>query len=82
MFFKGYANIVALMTGYLHGMSSFVFDNKQKKEFDTLKLALVSGPLLAIYDPTLPLYILSDASGVSSGAVVEQQVGDNWCYIA
>ena len=46
--------------------------------FDTLKLALISVPLIKVYDLELPVQVNSDASGTAVGAVLEQQHGNFW----
>jgi RNase H-like domain found in reverse transcriptase/Integrase zinc binding domain/Integrase core domain/Chromo (CHRromatin Organisation MOdifier) domain len=53
---------------------AWVWGGDQQHAFDTLKLALVSAPLLVLPDPTLPYVMHSDSSGSALGAVLMQEV--------
>ena len=41
-----------------------------------MKLALISAPVLKVYDPELPKRVKSDSSNTAVGAVLEQQQGN------
>ena len=58
------------------------FDERHDKAVKTLKGLVTSSPVLAYFDPALPLRITADASKTGLGAVMEQQHQDGWKPIA
>ena len=50
---------------------SFKFIAKWHAAFDTLKLALTSALVLKVYNPELPVRVMSNASGIAIGAVLK-----------
>ena len=53
--------------------SPFVWGKEQVQAFETLKSALINYPVLAHYDPLLPLELRTDASLTGLGIVVVQK---------
>ena len=54
----------------------FLWSEKAQQSFDTLKAALSSAPVLRPADPSLPFWLMTDASGDAIGAVLCQDDGD------
>ena len=77
-FVKEFAKDAAPLTDIFQGKKSLRFGAEQYAAFDALKLALISAPVLEVYDPALPVQVKSDASGTEVEAVLEQQHGDVW----
>lgn len=50
----------------------FIWDEKCKNTFEKMKELLCSKPILAIFDPNLPIHIYTDASLQGIGAVLKQ----------
>ncbi|GBG86544.1 hypothetical protein CBR_g41607 [Chara braunii] len=77
-FITGYSRIAAPMTRLQSPKVPFVFDDDARRSFQALKTTMLMGPVLSIYDPTLPTRVATDASGYGIGAVLEQHDGDDW----
>lgn len=60
----------------------WVWGSDQVKAFRDLKDALISPPVLAIYDPNRELKVSADASSYGLGGVLLQQWGDVWKPVA
>lgn len=71
-FIKGFANITELSTRLTQSNTVWQWTNDQEQAFATIKKALTSAPILKIWDPSLPLTILTDASGYAIGAALLQ----------
>lgn len=56
----------------LRKSSPFRWTRDCQESFDKIKALLVSSPILAVFDRTLPIHIYTDASGVGVGAVLKQ----------
>lgn len=54
----------------------FVWTKECEDAFDKMKKLLCSQPVLAIFDPNLPIYIYTDASLLGIGAVLKQPQGN------
>jgi hypothetical protein len=52
--------------------------NEQQQAFERLKAALVSSPVLALYDPEAPTKMETDASDGVLGGVLSQLGRDGW----
>ncbi|GBG81490.1 hypothetical protein CBR_g32479 [Chara braunii] len=76
-FITGYSRIAAPMTRLQSPKVPFVFDDDARRSFQALKTAMLTAPVLSIYDPTLPTRVTTDASGYGIGAVLEQHDGDD-----
>ncbi|GBG84683.1 hypothetical protein CBR_g39058 [Chara braunii] len=77
-FITGYSRIVAPMMRLQSPKVPFVFDDDARRSFQALNSAMLMGPVLSIYDPTLPTRVTTDASGYGIGAVLEQHDGNDW----
>lgn len=53
--------------------NSFGWDNEAAEAFERLKSAMMTVPILALLDFSLPFVIETDASGTGLGAVLTQQ---------
>ena len=58
------------------------WDIEQELAFVKLKESLVSAPVLAHYDPDLPIEVRVDASGLAIGGVLVQKHKDGWHPVA
>ena len=69
---QGYAQRAHPLTGLLRGKTAFQWSEDCQKAFDGLASDLISAPLLALPDPSLPYEVVADASGFAVGAVLLQ----------
>lgn len=70
-FIKGCADIARPLT-YLTGKVPFKWNRAASDAFERLKVAVSSAPVLRCFDPTLPIFVTTDASGYAVGGVLEQ----------
>ena len=71
-FIKSYAKVAAPLTELLrHATARFAFSADARSAFGALKAALCSVPVLRLFAPTLQLRVLSDASDLACGAILE-----------
>ena len=73
-FIKGFAEIAKPLTDLTKQRTPFVWSNTQQTSFDLLRRALISPPILAHPDYTLPFIIHCDACNYGMGAVLLQQI--------
>ena len=52
---------------------TFIFEEKQRQAFNSLKQSLVTAPLLTIYKPELPCELYTDGSRVGIGSILIQR---------
>lgn len=75
-FYGKYVPNIAIILDPLHNLlrkhQKFIWSEKCKESFDTIKRLLCSKPILTIFDPDLPIYIYTDASIQGIGAVLKQ----------
>jgi len=82
-FVKSYALIARPLQNLLRKSVPFIFDRDCEIAFEALKQALISYPVLRIYDPTLPTEIHTDASAVAiAGILLQKQKSGQWAPIA
>lgn len=70
-FLKGFATIAKPLT-VLTGKEPFVWESSQQTAFVELKKLVSTAPVLRMFDPSLPITVSTDASGIGIGAVLEQ----------
>ena len=71
-FIPDFSRIAKPMTELLKKGVKFVWDDKCKKAFQTLKARLTTAPVLATPDSTKPFDVYCDASGTGLGCVLMQ----------
>lgn len=71
-FIPNYSVIARPLTELLKKDKKFVFGDKEKQSFITLKLCLTSNPVLKIYRPKATTELHTDASKLGYGAVLMQ----------
>lgn len=72
-FVKGFATIAKPLTTLLKKNTPWVWGDAQQQAFETLKLQLVSRPVLALYNPTLYTELHTDASKWGVGGILLQR---------
>ena len=60
----------------------WVFEENHQKEIDELKKLITQKPILKKFDAKLPTRVSCDASSTGLGAILEQQIDDQWYPIA
>ncbi|KAK1652125.1 hypothetical protein QYE76_069930 [Lolium multiflorum] len=73
-FIKDFPKISKPLTNLLQKDVPFVFDDDCKEDFETLKKALTTAPVVEPPDWNLPFEIMCDASDFAVGAVLGQRV--------
>lgn len=82
-FIKGYSTIASPLTDLTKKDHPYRWGKEQQKAFDTLKHTLVTAPLLATFDHSLPTVVEADASGWALGGTIRQQGSDSlWRPVA
>lgn len=75
-FYNKYVPKISIILDPLHNLlrknQKFIWTDDCEKTFKYLKNFLCTQPVLAIYDPNLPIYIYTDASLQGVGAVLKQ----------
>ena len=75
-FICDYAKIDVLVTNQLKANSCNIFwGEEQQLNFDKLKVAIATAPLVAIFDPHKPFVVETNASSTAIGAILLQ---DGW----
>jgi hypothetical protein len=74
-FVRNFAHIAAPLTDLLVKGAPYVWDDRQREAFQTLKRALYTAPILQPYDPNQPCTVDIDASDFAVGAVLQQDTG-------
>lgn len=84
-FVPNFSTVVSPLTSLLRKNSKFVWDRDCQQALDAIKEHLVSAPILACPDFSLPFIIQTDASAYGLGAVLTQESPDGEkviCYIS
>ena len=81
-YIKNFSSIARPLHDLLRASSEFQWSEKEEAAFLTLKGNLVSAPILAYADYTLPFEVHTDASGRGVGAVLYQKQDDRLRVIA
>lgn len=81
-FYNEYVPNIAIILEPLHNLlrkgQQFTWSTECQKAFDYMKNFLCQQPVLAVFDPELPIHIYTDASLQGIGAVMKQpQLNDN-----
>ncbi|XP_063891091.1 uncharacterized protein LOC126054290 isoform X2 [Helicoverpa armigera] len=71
-YIENYASVAKPLTDLLKKNTEFIFEDKERKAFETLKNKLASGPVLKIFNPKLKTELHTDASGVALAAILMQ----------
>ena len=71
-FVKNYSDIVAPLTTLTRKDYPFLWKNKENEAFNTVKALITTAPILAHFDPSLPIRIETDASDFAIGACLSQ----------
>jgi hypothetical protein len=72
-FIFGFAEIAKPLTNLTKTSTKFEWTSDCQRAFDRLKWCLTHAPTLALYDPSLPCEVVTDASKHSLGGVLLQQ---------
>lgn len=71
-FVKNYSKVVTPLTQLTRKDSKWCWGAEQEAAFETIKRVLTTRPVLAIFDPTLPTELHTDASSMAVGAILLQ----------
>ncbi|MBW0465983.1 hypothetical protein O181_005698 [Austropuccinia psidii MF-1] len=71
-FIKNYSKKITALTSLLKKDSPFIFIEEAFTQFQILKEAFITSPILSHFDPSLPTIIETDASDYASGSVLSQ----------
>lgn len=71
-YIKNFSGIVSPISELLSNKITFKWTERQQHAFEQLKQAMVSAPVLALPDPSLPYTVKCDASGYAIGAELSQ----------
>ncbi|MBW0490949.1 hypothetical protein O181_030664 [Austropuccinia psidii MF-1] len=71
-FIKNYSKKMTALTSLLKKDSPFIFNEEALSQFQILKEALTTAPILSYFNPSLPTIVETDASDYALGAVLSQ----------
>ncbi|MBW0566709.1 hypothetical protein O181_106424, partial [Austropuccinia psidii MF-1] len=71
-FIKNYSKKITSLTSLLKKDSPFIFNEKALSQFQLLKEAFTTAPILSHFNPSLPTIVETDASDYALGAVLSQ----------
>lgn len=74
-FIPNYATLVKPLRALLRKSTGFCWTGEAQEYFNHLKHLITTSPALALYDPTLPTTVTTDASDYGVGAVLTQSHG-------
>ncbi|MBW0547446.1 hypothetical protein O181_087161 [Austropuccinia psidii MF-1] len=71
-FIKNYSKKITALTSLLKKDSPFIFNEEALSQFQILKEALTTAPILSHFNPSLPTIVETDASDYALGAILSQ----------
>ncbi|MBW0474125.1 hypothetical protein O181_013840 [Austropuccinia psidii MF-1] len=71
-FIKNYSKNIYVLTSLLKKDSPFIFNEEALSQFQILKEAFTTAPILSHFNPSLPAIVETDASDYALGAVLSQ----------
>ncbi|MBW0554972.1 hypothetical protein O181_094687 [Austropuccinia psidii MF-1] len=71
-FIKHYSKIISPLTSLLKKDSPFIFNEESLSQFQILKKAFTTAPILSHFNPSLPTIVETDASDYALSAVLSQ----------
>ncbi|MBW0582645.1 hypothetical protein O181_122360 [Austropuccinia psidii MF-1] len=71
-FIKNYSKKISSLTSLLKKDSPFIFNEEALSQFQILKEAFTTAPILSHFNPSLPTIVETDASDYALGAVLSQ----------
>ncbi|MBW0474761.1 hypothetical protein O181_014476 [Austropuccinia psidii MF-1] len=71
-FIKNYSKKISALTYLLKKYSPFIFNEKDLSQFQILKEAFTTAPILSHFNPSLPTVVETDASDYALGSVLSQ----------
>ena len=81
-FLSGYANIAKPLDEITGKNARFQWNNERQVAFESLKSALLTAPVLQLADVSKPFRVYTDASDFAIGAVLLQEVDQEWLPVA
>ncbi|MBW0543008.1 hypothetical protein O181_082723 [Austropuccinia psidii MF-1] len=72
-FIENYSKRISALTSLLKKDSPFIFNEKALSQFQILKEAFTTAPILYHFNPSLPTIVETDASNYALGAVMSQR---------
>ena len=75
-FIPDFASVTDLLWELTRGDQKFVWSTQQQKAFDKVKSLITQAPTLAYYDQNAKTRLITDASPVGLGAILEQEQSD------
>ena len=74
-FVHRFSHIATPLSNLMRNNIPFKWTPVEQKAFETLKTALITGPILIVPDQNLPFVVTTDASGYAVGATLSQDQG-------
>ncbi|MBW0495055.1 hypothetical protein O181_034770 [Austropuccinia psidii MF-1] len=71
-FIKNYSKQITALTSLLKKDSPYIFNEEALSQFQILKKAFTTAPILSHFNPSLPTIVETDASDYAMGAVLSQ----------
>ena len=82
-FVKGFANLAAPLTSLCSPKATFRWTAVEQRSFEQLQAALISAPVLRVWDPARSTRLITDASELAVSAILEQpDDADAWHPVA
>ena len=81
-FLSGYANIAKPLDEITGEKARFQWNNERQVAFESLKSTLLTAPVLQLADVSKPFRVYIDAGDFALGAVLPQEVDQEWLPVA